>query len=376
MKMQTMLKRNTLKIITLVSSIVLGFIAGLIVLLISGYNPLHAMGSLFAGIFGRPRYILWVLVRSVPLILTGLSVAIAYHAGLFNIGAEGQFIVGALVAALVGYHVRLPMILHIPFVLLCSMIGGAAWSSIAGYLKVRFGIHEVISTILLNWVALYLNNFVLKFPAIKRPDSEGSYKVLDTARIDIFAKFKAGEQWIPFQVENPALADLLKASISTGVIIAIIAAIVIHFLMKRTALGYEIKAVGFNASASEYQGIGVKRVKLTAMGISGALAGLGGSLHVLGVTHEVARLATMEGFGFDGIAVALIGNSHPIGILGSSFFFAGLKYGAVSIQRDLGAPSEIISIMIGTIVFFVAIPYLFKKILEAIRRNREKKHVD
>lgn len=367
-----MKSQNLLKTVTLASSIVLGFVAGLIVLLISGYNPLRALGSLFLGVFGRPRYVLWVLVRAVPLILTGLSVAIAFRAGLFNIGAEGQFIVGALVAALVGYHVHLPMFLHIPFVFLCSMIGGGLWSSLAGYLKIRFGIHEVISTILLNWIALYLNNFLLKFPVFKRPNSEASFQVANTARIDIFAQFKASDRWIPFQMENPALADLLKASLSLGVFVAIIAAVIIHLLLKRTALGYEIKAVGFNASAARYQGISVKRVKLFAMFISGSLAGLGGCLHVLGVTHEVARLATMEGFGFDGIAVALIGSSHPLGILGSSFFFSGLKYGAVSIQRDLGVPSEIMNIMIGTIIFFVALPYLFKKIMEAIQKSKEK----
>jgi len=369
-------KRNLTRTITLVSAILLGFTAGGIFLFFSGYSPLRALEKLFLGIFGRPRYVIWVMVRAVPLVLTGLSVAVAYKAGLFNIGAEGQFIIGALVAALVGYHVRLPMVLHIPFVFLCSMIGGAVFGGIAGILKARYGIQEVISTILLNWIALYSNNFLLKFPGIKRPDSEASFQVRETAQIDLFARFKTSDSWIPFQMENPAIADALKASLSMGVFVAILAAIIVHYLLKRTTLGYQIRAVGFNENASRYQGIPVNWIKSGSLAISGALAGLGGSLHVLGVTKEVSRLAIMEGFGFDGISVALIGASNPLGILLSSFFFSGIRYGAVSVQRDLGTPTEIINITIGTIVFFVAIPYLFERIMLAIKKRKEQKNAN
>jgi len=345
-------------------SVVLGLGFGLSALLLSGYNPLLAIKVMGYNTFGKLRFFLWILIQAVPIIFTGISVAFAYRTGLFNIGAEGQFIIGALVAALVGYYVRLPMIIHPIVVLLCSIIAASIWGGIAGWLKAQFGVHEVISTIMLNWIALYLNNFILNFPQLRRPESEATHKVLFSARIDLFSRLKEEGDWYTFQTNHPQLADVFRAPITIGILLAVLTAIIIWILIEKTNFGYKLKMVGFNKDAALYQGVSVTRSYVSAMLISGALAGIGGACHVLGVTHEVAKLAAMEGNGFDGIAVALIANAHPIGTIFSGILFSALAWGGKSIQRDLGAPTEVVNIVIGIIIFFIAAPGIFKTITQ------------
>lgn len=357
-----------------VVSVVLGLIVGAIILAIAGYNPGRAYWSLLQGIFGRPRYIARVIITATPIIITGFSVAFAFRTGLFNIGAEGQFILGALTAALVGYHIPLPPVIHVIVVFLLAMVVGGIWGGIAGFLKARFGIHEVIVTIMLNWIALYLNNFFTNVPALVRPESESTHKILLSARIDFLAGVKEDPaRWREFFDSNPGLADIFRAPVNLGIVLAIVLAIVIWFVLNRSTLGYELRAVGHSKDAAEFGGINVPSSMLKSMAIAGMLAGLAGAIHVTGVSQDVSRLAVMEGYGFDGIAVALIGGSTPVGCIFAGLLFGGLQYGGTSIQRDMGAPTEVISIVIGTIIFFVAMPKLIRLLVAFRKLNRQKR---
>ena len=346
-------------------SIFLGFGVGAIVLLLAGFNPLEAYWAILRGIFSKPKYMSYVIIYSTPLILTGLSVAFALRTGLFNIGAEGQFIVGAMVTAMAGYFIHLPMFLHVPLCLLLAMFAAAAWGGLAGFIKARFGVHEVISTIMLNWTAFYLSNWSLTLQSFGQQGTGKSFTIQETARIDFFSQWKITEAGIDFIRSHKVLGDVLKSPVNAGILVAIVLAFVVWYILNKTTLGYELRAVGFNTHAAEYGGINVKRSIVTSMSIAGALAGAAGALQVMGVGHKIARLAVMEGYGFDGIAVSLIGNNTGPGSVFAGFLFGSLKYGGSKIQEAVGAPTEVITIVVGTIVLFTAMPRLIQLILKS-----------
>lgn len=320
-------------------SILLGLLVGAVVLVISGNSPITAYGAMIEGIIGKPKYIAWTIIKATPYILTGLSIAFAFKTGLFNIGAEGQFIIGSLVATLVGYGINLPAIIHIPLTIILAGIAGGLWGAIAGFLKSKFGINEVIATIMLNWIAFYLSNFTVSNSFISVENSESSVSIQESASISI--------DWMK-GIVGPATA------VNWGIIISIILVFVIWFILTKTTLGFELRAVGHNKDAAEYAGIDVGKSILKSMAIAGLLAGVAGAIQVMGVTHNVTVLAAQEGYGFDGIAVALIANSNPIGVIFSGLLFGAFKYGGVKMQ-SVGAPSEVINIVIGSIVFFIAL---------------------
>ncbi len=344
-------------------SILLGFIVGAVVLLLAGFNPIEAYGAIIRGIFSKPKYMSYVVIYSTPLIMTGLSVAFALRTGLFNIGAEGQFIVGSLTAAMVGYFVHLPMMLHVPLCILSAMAVSAAWGGIAGFIKARHGVHEVISTIMLNWIALYLLNWAVTIQSFGQRGTGKSHMIQQTARIDLFGQWKITPEGIDFIRSHKILGDILKSPVNTGIIFALVFAFLVWFILNRTTLGYELRAVGFNPHTAECSGINVNRSIITSMSIAGALAGAAGGLQVLGVSYRVAKLAAMEGYGFDGIAVSLIGNNTGPGSVFAGFLFGGLKYGGSKIQDAVGAPTEVINIVVGTIILFIAMPKLIQLLL-------------
>ncbi|TCS83009.1 ABC transporter permease [Tepidibacillus fermentans] len=355
-------------------SILIGLIVGAVVLSIAGFNPIEAYGVMFKGVFSKPKYIAYAIIYATPLIITGLSVAFAFRTGLFNIGAEGQYIIGALVAALTGYFLKFPPVIHAILVIFAAALAAGLWGGIAGFLKARFGVHEVIATIMLNWIALYLNNYVVMLEGFKRPQTEASYEVHQTASIGLFENWKvsdAGREWLS---NYPFLADMMRAPVNLGFIIAIILALLVWFILNKTTLGYELRAVGLNKDAAEYGGIGVKKSITISMIIAGALAGTAGAIQVLGVTKSVAVLAAMEGYGFNGIAVSLIGSNTPFGSVLGGLLFGILQYGGPKIQSALDAPSEVINIVIGTIVFFIAIPKFIKLVLSFRRKKRGEQH--
>lgn len=337
-------------------SIVLGLVVGAIALLIAGFDPIHAYSAMIEGIFGKPKFIAWTIIRSTPLILTGLSIAFAFKTGLFNIGAEGQFIIGSLVATIVGAGIELPAVIHVPLVLIMAALGGAIWGGFAGWLKSKFGINEVIATIMLNWIAFYLSNFMIKSTALARPNSEASISIHESASLGI--------NWL-----NNLVGPATK--VNWGIVISIILVLLIAFILFKTTLGFELRGVGFNKFGAEYGGINVNASILKSMAIAGLLAGIAGAIQVMGVSHNITILAAQEGYGFDGIAVALIANSNPIGVIFSGLLFGAFKYGGTKMQ-SVGAPSEVVNIVIGSIVYFIALSSVLRMLYIKMRDKKNK----
>lgn len=361
---------------SIVISIGLGFVVGAVVLAIAGYDPAAAYGAMFRGIFSKPKYIAQVIIKSTPLILTGLSVAFAFKTGLFNIGAEGQYIVGSIAAVLVGAKLSLPPVIHFLAVILAAMVAAGLWGCFSGFLKAKFGINEVITCIMLNWIALYLNNFMIQMPWLKKPGTEASYEVQTTAWSVVLGNYKATEEGRQALLSDPILADVvLKTDLNYGILFAILAAVAVWFILNRTSKGFELRSVGFNSDAARFSGIDVNKNIMQSMFIAGALAGLAGALQMTGVMpHRISILAAQEGYGFDGISVALIANSSPIGCIFSGLLFGGLKYGGSAIQSNTGAPSEVINIVIGTIVFFIAMSTMFRILADKLAKKGGKGH--
>lgn len=364
------MKKKNGFLITLLS-IGLGMIAGGIILYLAGYNPFLAYEIIITGIIGKPKYIAYTIIRSTPIILTGISVAFAFKTGLFNIGAEGQYIIGSLFAAMVGiYGGFLPPVLHAIVAIIVGGLAAALWGGLVGFLKAKRGVNEVIASIMLNWIALYFNNYLLSFDFLRRPSSDSSYKVLDSAKINILGKWKVSESGRAFLSNNDFLRDIFTTPLNYGFLIAIVVAVIIWYILKHTTLGYQLRAVGFNKDAAEYAGIDIQKNIIRSMAIAGLIAGIAGATQVLGVNHQVSMLAVSEQYGFDGMAVSLIGGNNPLATIPAGLLFGGLKYGGGKLNSSqIKAPSEVVNIIIGTIVFFVAMPKLFTFLSSKLRKK-------
>lgn len=349
----------------------LGFFVSGIILAIMGYNPVSAMGALFKGIFSRPKYIFKVIEKSTPIIMTGVSIAFAFKCGLFNIGAEGQYLVGSIAATVVGILCNFSPFIQIPLVLVSGMLAGAVFGAVTGFLKAKYGIHEVLLGIMLNWIAFYLCNFVVSCNMFHKPNSSKTFSISETGFTTLFYKFKKSKEGIEFLRQNKFLSDiLLKTDLNIGFIVAILTALAISFILYKTTLGYSVRAVGLNRYAAEFCGIGVKRHVAVTMSISGAICGLAAALVITGVSpHGLNLLHMFENVGFNGLSVALIAGSSPVGCIFSGLFLGGLVYGGNTVQSDLGIPSEIINITIGAILFFVALTKVFPKIFAQIHKK-------
>ena len=333
------------RFIHILLSIILGFAIGAIFLAIMGISVGQAYGKLLSSVTGV-KGVSYVIVYAVPYIVAGLSVAFSFRTGVFNIGAEGQFVMGSMAAAVVGILCGgLPKILLIPMCFIAAMIAGVIWGVVVGFLKTRWGINEVLSMIMFNWIAFYLSNFIAGIPAIKNEGTaEATKTISDNARTLLDADL----------IKNVGLCP----TANWGIIVAVIATIIVWFIIDKTTLGYQLKAVGFNKNAADYGGINVNRNMLTALAISGALAGLAGALQLMGMGGRISIFSSQEGFGFAGIVVALIGCSNPFGVLVAGIFYGGLTYGGSKLNL-VGAPTQLISVIIGTIVFFISISIIF-----------------
>lgn len=334
-------------------SIVFGLLVGAVMMIVMGYDPLSGYGALFHGIFGNTYNIGETLRAVSPLIFTGLAVAFAFRTGLFNIGVEGQFIIGQLTAAYIGAAWHLPPVMHALLAILLAMAASGLWAGIAGYLKARLQIHEVITTIMLNYIALYTSNYLIR--QYFHGQQENTPPIQETASMAM-----------PFASQ---IFD--NARLHWGILLSVALAVAVYWLLFRTTKGYELRAVGFNPHAAEYAGMSVSRNIVWAMVISGALSGAGGAAEVLGVYGYFGIQGGFTGVGFDGIAVALIGNNHPFGILLSALLFGGLSYGSSSMQRLEGIPTEIIRVVIALIIFFVAAGLFVQWIINLFRRRKE-----
>jgi simple sugar transport system permease protein len=285
-----------------------------------------------------------------PLVFTGLSVALAFRAGLFNIGGEGQLQLGALFAVFVGFSFQgLPWFIHLPLALLAGVIGGAVWGFIPAILKARTGAHEVITTIMLNFVAVQLVFFSLRSPVFQRP-----------GRMDPISKV------IEQSAELPPLIEGLRAH--WGIVVALIAAVFVSWLLFRSTKGFEFRAVGLNPIAARYAGMGIGATIVASMMIAGGLAGLAGGVIVLGTTHNLIP-ALGGGAGFDGIAIALLGRSKPAGVVAAAFLMGALRAGSTPMQVATGTPIYLVTVIQALVIMFIAAPALVRAIYR-IRTER------
>ncbi len=336
------------RFIHILLSIFLGFLVGAIFLSIMGLSVSAAYGRLISSVTSLKGFS-YVIVYSVPYIVAGLSVAFSFKTGVFNIGAEGQFVVGSMAAACVGILAgNLPKPILIPLCFLAAMAAGAVWGIIVGVLKTKWGINEVLSMIMFNWIAFYLSNFIAGIPVIKNTGTaEATKNISDNASLLFSKEF----------IKSMGLAP----TANWGFLVAILVTLIVWFVIEKTTLGYELKAVGSNKFAAEYGGINVNRSILTALAISGALAGLAGALQLMGMGKRISIFSSQEGFGFAGIVVALIGCSNPFGVLVAGMFYGALMYGGSKLNLE-GVPTQLISVIVGTVVFFIAISVIFENL--------------
>lgn len=354
---------NKKKIFMLLFSVIIGFIVGSIVISIAGFNPLEYYKIILETTFSKPKFFGRTLVDAVPLVIGSIGVSLAFKTGAFNIGAEGQFIVGALTAAFFGYFLKLPPIIHPIVCILLAALAGMIWGGFAGWVKAKFGVHEVITTIMLNWIALYFSNLVVTFGSFYNENAQASNEIRETASIKMFQGLK--------ESSNSFIKGFFSSDINFGVFLMIILAILVYYLLNKTSKGYELKAVGLNPHAAEFGGINVSKNLILSMGMSGALCAVAGAVKVLGFAGNVARLTVMEGNGFDSMSVALLANSSPIGSIFSGFFFSILRRGGFRVQQVLGVPYEIVQIIIGIIVLFISMPLFIRIISKKFKKNKK-----
>lgn len=327
-------------------SIVVGFAVGAVFLAAVQIDVGAAYGKLFTSIFANAKSLSYSVVYATPLIILGLSVAFSFRTGVFNIGAEGQFVVGSMAACVVGILVPAPAIVLVPLCVLASAVAGAVWGMIVGILKVKWGINEVLSMIMFNWIAFYLSNYIAGLPAIKSDGNAEATKNVQEAAMILLPK--------------SVISKLgLCNSANWGIFVAILLSIFCYVVIEKTTLGFSLKAVGSNRDAAEYAGINVNRAVLTALGISGAMGGIAGAMNLLGMGQRISIFTAQESYGFQGIIAALIGNSNPLGVFFGGLFYGAIKYGGSRLNL-IGAPSEVVNVIMGTVVFFIAISHIFK----------------
>ena len=322
-------------------AVILALAIGAIILLISGANPIQAYAALFKGAFGSPAAIQRTLEKATPLIFSGLAVAFAFKAGLFNIGAQGQLLFGALTAAVVGFAIQgVPPILHAFLALLVGGIAGALYGAIPGALKVYTGANEVITTIMLNYIAINITDYFADGPL--KDNSPGNIvartpEILDSARIPTFF------------------------GIPLGFVLGIIAAVIIWWILWYTTKGFEIRTVGLNPNAARYAGMKVGFTIILTMVISGFLAGIGGGIETLGVVGRY-QPGFNVGLGFDGITIALLGRTHPFGVIPAAILVGAMKAGSAQMQFSAGVAKEITDVIQALILFFVAADMIVRKV--------------
>lgn len=330
------------------------FISGFFVIWAKGYSILDyftALGDLFRtiwkGSFGSEMNVFNTIFYLTPLLFTGVANAVAFKTGLFNIGGEGQFVIGTLAAALVGVIPGLPAFIHIPLILISGILAGGLWAAVPGYLKAKMGTNEVINSIMMNYISMYVANFVILRTSFGVKGKSASPLIQESARL---ARF------IPDYQAN------------IGVFIGIAVAILITWLLWKTTIGYELRAVGLNPQGAEYGGINISKNIVLAMVISGAIAGLGGAVHLAGGKYYTDDFSTLPGYGFTGMAVALLAKSHPIGCIFAAVLFGALNSSSKVLQLN-GIPKEIVYLIQSIIIIFVATDYIVKYFAEKKKKG-------
>jgi ABC-type uncharacterized transport system permease subunit len=343
------------EMITLLATILLGLIAGALFMLFAGHDPLAGYKFLFRGGLMSLERVGNTLATATPLIFTGLSVAFAFKTGLFNIGAAGQMLFGGFCATAVGLTLPLDKPALLLVMALVAMLAGALWAALPGWFKARFNVHEVVSTIMFNWIAYWLVYYFVPLYF------KGSFET-ESRNIPLEASLR-----------TPWLSQMFDGSyINIGLLLALVAVVFCAFLLQRTTLGFELKAVGFNRFAAEYAGIHAGRSIVVSMMIAGALAGLGGMTLYCGYATNI-QIGILPSQGIDGIAVALLGANSPWGVLAAALFFGTLYSGKGFMNAMTSIPPEIADTIIATIIYFAATSVLIEKFLDRLWRKQQSK---
>ena len=333
------IRSGLLRIAPQILAIATAFLVGAIVLIATGYSPVDVYSALVMGAFGDVYGVGQTLTQATPIIFTALAFLFSFKSGLFNIGAEGQLIMGGFAAAIVGISFSgLPAPLHILFAVLAGAIAGGVWGFLPAILKARFGAHEVITTMMFTYIATYLTSYLVNYP------------------------FKA-PGWV---AQTVAVADsaqlpriLPPTQLSASILVAVAMAVAVYYILQKTTLGYEVRATGLNPSAAENGGINVKKTMVLALILGGALAGIGGAGEILGVHNRFIQ-GFSPGYGFDGIAVALVGGLNPIGVLLAAILFGALRSGGMLMTRATHVPLDIVVILQALVIIFVAAPHFLR----------------
>lgn len=321
--------------------IALGFaaVAGAVILLVSGHHPGQALAVLLSGAFGSGPRIGETLINSVPLMFTGFAVALAFRGGLFNIGGEGQLIVGAIATAWIAGSVALPPALLISLAIVVGGLAGALWGAIPGVMKAKADANEIITTLMMSYIAFFLVEYLVVGP-LKAPGVLPATPLLpESIRLIRFGSIIPG-------------VDLGRLHV--GLILAVVVAIFLSYLIRRTPFGFGLQALGRSQPAALYAGVSRPAMTAAALALSGAIAGVGGAVQVLGVSYRVSS-SFSPGFGFTGIAVALLGNSSPVGVVFAAILFGALQTGGQVMQRTADTPSSIVVIVQGIVVGMIAL---------------------
>ena len=335
------------------SALIIALLLGAVMMVVLGADPLIGYSALLTGAFGGSYALSSTAVQAVPLLLVGVGICIAFRANVFNIGGEGQIAMGGLAAAATALALPdLPSPVLIPLVLLAGAAGGGMWGTIAGALKAKYNVNEILSTIMLNLVAVQVMNYLLAGPMVDQsPESVGGL-IPETALLP-------PNSWLPILVDGTQL--------HLGVPLSVIVAIGVWVLLFHTSFGFQIRSVGLSRDASAYAGMPVKRTITTAMTLSGAMCGLAGAILVFGsISHRMVTDGSLTGFtgsaGFNGIVVALFGGLNPLWTIVSAFFFGGLVVGGSSLQVATGVPSDLVTALSGIlVVLVVSLEYLRKR---------------
>ncbi|MEO6914043.1 MAG: ABC transporter permease [Candidatus Baltobacteraceae bacterium] len=316
-----------------IGAIVLAIVLAGIAMLIAGVSPIDGFSALFFGALGGKSQIAETLVQTTALLFPALGICLAFRAGLFNIGAEGQLIVGGLAAGGIGEHLHAPAFISIVVLLIAGCIGGGLWGAIAGAMKARFGANEIISTLMLNFIAIYLANYLVS-GALRGGGASGA----ETATLPTNA-------WLPVLIPDTRL--------TIAILIAIAAAIALRFIFQRTVFGYELRASGDAPQAARRNGVNMARMTILAMMVSGAIAGLGGATIVTGILHRF-NTALSPGYGYTAIAVALVADLDPLWICVAAFGFGILEAGGLAMQASAQVPKDAIHVIEGLIILVLA----------------------
>lgn len=336
-------------------------LAGAIMLLFLKVNPMEAYKALWDGAFGSSNAFAETLVKATPLLLVGLGICISFRGDVINIGGEGQMIIGAILATWVGLNFTgLPGWLVITLAMMGGFLGGGIWGGIPGVLKAYFNVNEILSTVMMNAIAVQLMNFLLRGPMIDPSQADLASKIPQTARL----------------LEIFRLPRLIPTRLHLGALIAVVLAVLVYILLWRTTLGYRIRAVGQNPYASRYAGIKVQRYVVLALLLSGAFSGLAGATQVFGVNYRMITDGSASGFtgsaGFNGIVAALFGQLHPIWSIPASVLFGALLVGANKMQRVVQVPSALVIALNGLVVVFVVSSEIWRRRRQRRRLASEK----